>query len=205
MLSDGCLLTILVFLCRFFLKEPYPYRKKAPWEVCRLEKPENPSAAELRQLVDSLYREQFKKLVEKARRSGCSLDYAEDIVQEVFQIAVEKSADLYASENRIGWLVNTLRNRIGQNFRAMQYAQRLKAEMEKLHSDRYEDHLDPKDIYHGLVSDEDLDILVRFYVEGRPIQSIADHYDIKYETCKKRLQRAKARFFLNYKDLIEGI
>ena len=93
-----------------------------------MDKPENPSAAELRQLVDSLYREQFKKLVEKARRSGCSLDYAEDIVQEVFQIAVEKSADLYASENRIGWLVNTLRNRIGQNFRAMQYAQRLKAD-----------------------------------------------------------------------------
>ena len=205
MLSDGSLLAILVFLCRFFLKEPYPYRQKAPWEVCRLEKPENPSAAELQQLVETLYREHFKKLVEKARRSGCSLDYAEDIVQEVFRIAMEKAAELYASENRIGWLVITLHNRIGQNFRAMQYAQRLKAEMVKLHNDRYEDHLDPKDIYHGLVSDEDLDILVRFRVEGRPIQSIADHYGIKYETCKKRLQRAKARFFRNYKDLIEDI
>ena len=170
-----------------------------------MEKPENPSDAELRQLVDSLYREQFKNLVEKARRSGCSQDYAEDIVQEVFQIAVEKAAELYVSENRIGWLVKTLRNRIGQNFRAMQYAQRLKAEMEKLHSDRYENHLDPKDIYHGMISDEDLDILIHFYVEGRPRQSIADHYGIKYETCKKRLQRAKAHFHSAYKNLIEGI
>ena len=170
-----------------------------------MEKPENPSAAELRELVDSLYREHVKKLVEMAQRSGCSPDYAEDIVQEVFQIAMEKAAELYASKNRVGWLVLTLRNRIGQNYRAMQYAQRLKAEMEKLHKDRFEDQLDPKDTYHGLVSDEELDLLIRFYVEGYSIRSIADKDDVKYETCKKRIQRAKAHFYNAYRKLVEGI
>ena len=192
-----------MYLYSIFLKGPLPpYRKIAPLEVCRLEKPENPSAADPCKLVDSLYREHFKKLVEMAQRSGCSPDYAEDIVQEVFQIATEKAAELSASQNPIGWLVKTLRNRIGHNFRAMQYAQRLKAEMERLHHDRYEDQLDPKNLYHGLISDEELDLLIRFYVEGQPIRSIADHDGVSFETCKKRIQRAKAHFYRAYKDLI---
>lgn len=170
-----------------------------------MENPENPSAAELFELVDSLYREYFKKLVEIARRSGCSPDSAEDLVQEVFRIAVEKVAELYASKNRVGWLVLTLRNRIGQNYRAMQYAQRLKAEMERIHTDRYEDQLSPKDTYRGLVSDEELELLIRFYVEGYSIRSIAGQDDVGYEACKKRIQRAKAHFNKAYREHIEDI
>lgn len=168
-----------------------------------MEKAENPSAEELRQLVDSLYRKNAKQLVEKAQRCGCSPDYAEDIVQEVFQVAVVKSADLYASENPVGWLVKTLRNRIGHNYRAMQYAQRLKADMEKHYSDHYEDQPDLKDLYSGLVSDEELTLLIRFYVEGYSIRSLADSLNISFETCKKRIQRAKAHFYQAYKDLME--
>ena len=168
-------------------------------------KKENPSAAELRELVGSLYREHFKKLVERAQRSGCSPDYAEDIVQEVFQTAMVKSAELYASKNRIGWLMLTLRNKIGDNFRAMQYAQRLMADMEKLYTDDYEDQFDPKDLYKGLIGDEELDLLIRFYVEGYSIRFLAENLGISFETCKKRIQRAKNHFYEIYRDQIEDI
>ena len=166
-----------------------------------MEQPENPSAADPCKLVDSLYREQFTKLVELAQRSGCSPDFAEDIVQDVFRIAMEKAAELQASKNHVGWLVKTLRNRIGHNYRAMQYAQRLKAEMEKIHNDRYEDKLAPNDLYRGLISDYELNLLIRFYVEGRSIRSIAEQDKISYENCKKRVQRAKAHFYRAYRDL----
>jgi RNA polymerase sigma factor (sigma-70 family) len=190
-----------MYLYRFFLIEPLTVSKNAPLEVCRLEKPENPSAADPCKLVDSLYREQFTKLVELAQRSGCSPDFAEDIVQDVFRIAMEKAAELQASKNHVGWLVKTLRNRIGHNYRAMQYAQRLKAEMEKIHNDRYEDKLAPNDLYRGLISDYELNLLIRFYVEGRSIRSIAEQDKISYENCKKRVQRAKAHFYRAYRDL----
>lgn len=168
-----------------------------------MEKTENPSAAELRELVDSLYRKYVKKLVERAMRSGCSPDYAEDVVQEVFRAAVVNAEELYASPNRVGWLMRTLRNKIGDNFRAMKYAQRLKEHMEKQSADVYEDPLDPKDLYKGLVSDEELDLLIRFYVRGYPIRVIAESLGISYETCKKRIQRAKAHFYHAYRDQIE--
>ena len=167
-----------------------------------MEKTENPSAEELRELVDSLYRENVKKLVERAQRCGCSPDYAEDIVQEVFRTATIKAADLYASPNRIGWLMRTLRHKIGDNFRAMKCAQRLKEQMEKRNTDTYNDQLDPQILYKGMVSDEELDLIIRFYVKGYSIQAIAESLGIGYETCKKRIQRAKAHFFDAYRDQI---
>ena len=200
---DACS-SIPVFLYRFFLINPTRYVKKSLGEVSRLEKPEKPSAAELRELVDSLYRKYVKKLVERAQRCGCSPDYAEDVVQEVFRAATERAADLYASPNQIGWLMRTLRNKLGDNYRAMKCAQRLKAQMEKKAADAYEDQLSPQALYKGLVSDEELDLLIRFYVGGYPIRDIAANLNISYETCKKRIQRAKAHFYEAFKDQIEN-
>lgn len=195
--------SIPMFLYRFFLKNPAHFTK-TPGEVCRLEKPENPSAAELRELVDSLYRKNVKKLVEKALRCGCSPDYAEDIVQEVFRTATIKAAELYAAPNRMSWLMRTLRNKIGDNYRAMKFAQRLKEHMEKQDTDAYEDQLDPQALYKGLVSDEELDLLIRFYVKGYRVRDIAKSLGVNYETCKKRIQRAKANFYEAYKDQFDN-
>lgn len=87
-----------------------------------MEKDETLSAEARNELVASLYWKHVKQLVEMARRNGCSRDYAEDVVQEVFQVALEKAEDLNASENQMGWLVLTMRNIIGTNYRAMKYA-----------------------------------------------------------------------------------
>ena len=171
-----------------------------------MEKNENPSAEECNELVASLYREHFKYLVEMAKRSGCSSDYAEDIVQDVFQTALEKSADLYASENKVGWLILTLRNRIGHNYRAIKYAQRFMEDIQKVHTGKQEtDFLKPDDLYAGLISDEDLSLLIRFCMDGIPVKTIADELQINVETCKKRIQRAKARFLKAYKKHIGNI
>lgn len=170
-----------------------------------MEKDETLSAEARNELVASLYRKHVKQLVEMARRNGCSRDYAEDVVQEVFQVALEKAEDLNASENQMGWLVLTMRNIIGTNYRAMKYAKRYIEDHEILHPKAYEDQLDPDDLYSGLVSDEELSILIRFCLEATPIKEIADDLGINLEACKKRIQRAKIHFLKEYKKHIDSI
>lgn len=170
-----------------------------------MENKEKPSAEEYNELVASLYREHFTYLVESARRLGCSRDYAEDNVQEVFQVAMEKKEELYACENRIGWLVQTLRNRIGTNYRAMLYAQRYIEHLKIMYNRNNETQLKPEELYAGLISEEDLSLLVQFCCEGVPAKDLADSLHISLETCKKRIQRAKARFIKAYREQIDNI
>ena len=171
-----------------------------------MEKKEKPSAEVCNELVASLYRERFKYLVETAIRSGCSEDYAEDVVQDVFQTALERPTELYNSENKVGWLVLTLRNHIGHNYRAIMYAQRFMEYLQKIHTGKLEaEFLKPDDLYAGLISDEDLSLLIRFCLDGASVKTIADELQINEETCKKRIQRAKARFLKAYKKHIGNI
>ena len=170
-----------------------------------MEKAENPSATEQNELVDSLYREYYTEMVETAQRCGCSLEYAEDIVQEVFQIACVKFAEMNVSESRVGWLFITLRNRIGNNYRAMRYAQNLREQIKTSYAVTHEDHLKLTVLYSGLVSSEELDLLIRFYIDGVSAKQIAEELGINLEKCKKRIQRAKAHFLKEYKEHIENI
>lgn len=170
-----------------------------------MENNETLSAEVRNELVASLYRKHVKQLVEMAKRSGCSKDYAEDVVQEVFQVAIEKAEDLKVSKNQMGWLVLTLRNVIGTNYRAMKYARRYIEENQILHPRAYEDHLEPNTLFTGLVSEEELSILIQFCLNGMPIKEIAKDLGIGVETCKKRIQRAKLHFIKAYKEQIDDI
>lgn len=159
---------------------------------------DTPSAGELKDMLSSLYNNFAAYLVELAQRNGCSPDYAEDLVQDTFTIAMEKIVDLYHSENRRGWLVLTLKNRIGTVYRSMQYAQRLLQNLEQLHRSDYQDGLKPEALYSGLVSEEDLRLLVDFCVNGLSVKMLAARLGISEATCKKRIERARKRFRQEY-------
>ena len=59
-------------------------------------------------------------------------------------------------------------------------------------SEGYRDELDPAIQYRGLVSDEELQLLLRYYLEGRSRKELARELGIDIEACGKRIQRAKA-------------
>ena len=168
-------------------------------------KVDSPNTEELKELLDSLYREHAAFLVELAQVYGCSPDYAEDIVQETFRIAVDKAEAVFLSPNRKGWLIQTMKHRIGHNYRAMQYAQRLQRQLQDLYSGEREDQIKLKTLYAGLVSEEDLSLLIHFYVDSWSVKALAASLHIKEETCKKRIQRAKARFLKAYKEYVEHL
>ena len=88
-----------------------------------------------------------------------------------------------------------LRNVIGHALRRMQYAARIAEQLRTevlTGSEGYRDELDPETLYRGLVSDEDLQLLLRFYLEGRSRKELARELGIDVEACGKRIQRAKA-------------
>ena len=134
------------------------------------------------------------------RRYAWSLGFrgeaVDDWLQETFLVAIRRIDVLKAQENPGAYLVRILRNVIGHELRRMKYAARLAEELragERAEAEGYRDEPDPATLYRGLVSDEDLQLLLRFYLEGWSQKDLARELGIDPEACSKRIQRAKAR------------
>ncbi len=151
-----------------------------------------PLEDEEREYIRALYLDHYQAL----RSYVCNLrfteDAAEDWLQETFLIAMRRIEALRACNNPRAYLMQVLRNVIGYHLRSMKYAADL---VEKLRNgpEEYRDEPDPETLYRGLVSDRDLRLLLRFYLEGRSQKELASELGIDLNTCKKRIQRAKER------------
>ena len=163
---------------------------------------DKPTAEELKALIAELYLAYGSYLTDYAQNSGCNPYVAEDLVQETFTIALQKSLDLYQAASRRGWLIRTLRNLIGNQQRNIRYAQKLLKRLEKQASDSHTDELSPLLLYKGMISEDDLNLLLRYWDYGDSVESIAKDLNLKIEACKKRIQRAKARFKKAYEEQI---
>lgn len=153
-----------------------------------------PTAEEQKDLLESLYTEYFSSLVEYAQCHGCSPDLAEDLVQETFMVALEKTSELYNAPSRKGWLIRTLLYHIGNNRRSTQYAQKLMRMLEQQIKDPNGELLSLETLYHGLIREDDLKLLIGYWVKLESVKDLADERNLSEEACKKRIQRAKARF-----------
>ncbi len=145
-----------------------------------------------REYIRALYLEHYPAL----RSYVCSLrfteDAAEDWLQETFLIAMRRVEALRACRSPRAYLIQILRNVIGYHLRSMKYASELAAKLRE-NPEEYRDEPDPETLYRGLVSDRDLQLLLRFYLEGRSQKELAAELGIDLNTCKKRIQRAKDR------------
>jgi len=126
-------------------------------------------------------------------RLGYRGDAAEDWLQETFLIAIRRIDALLASPEPGAYLLGILRNVIGYHLRSMKYAEGI---AEKLRAGSGEeegsrDELGPETLYRGLVSDEELRLLLDFYLLGRSQRELAEELGIGLNACKKRIQRAK--------------
>lgn len=136
-----------------------------------------------------LYIEYYSYLVRLAR-SFVNQDLAEDLVQETFLIAQKRLNCVTDSINPAGWLVNTLKNVIGNTYqkRHFIYTQLI---LESI-VDKSSEYVHPvNDMYAGLIDEEALSLLVWIYCEGTSYQEAANRLDISLNACKKRIQRAK--------------
>ena len=118
-------------------------------------------------------------------------DAAEDLVQETFLIAQCKLDAVLSSPNPHGWLMNTLKNVIGNYYKQQRFiAQHLIADSYPDSASEYT--FSVNELYAGLVSPEELELLAWVYCENVSRQEAAERLGISPAACRKRLQRAKA-------------
>ena len=157
--------------------------------------------------VQELYYSNSKILLNCAQRMGFRAEVAEDYVQEVFLIAMKRIDVIKNCKNPLAYLIKVLKNVVGYNLRCAQYATRM---IKKLQDQRsnvqvngvYQEELDLETLYHGSINEEELRLLVRFYLEGWTSKEIAADMGINFEACKKRILRAREhlRRFLEESD-----
>ena len=145
-------------------------------------------------LISALYLKYHDNLEKYARRIGYTKEEAEDLVQDTFAVVVQKWETLLESESRQAWIFGILRKCMGHLNRDAQYASRLQEMLEWQLPGVNEDQLDLVTSYRGIVSDEDLELLIQHCANKVSYESLSRKYGISEPACRKRVQRARERF-----------
>ena len=143
--------------------------------------------------IEALYVKQYEMLLTYAMRTLKNDALAEEAVQETFRIACQKADVLYQSENKEGWLLNTLKNVI-LNIERMQFrTNRKMAEFATLLADFPDrnNSIDLDVLYRDIASTEEYILIKERVIEGKSISELALSRGISIAACKKRIQRAK--------------
>ena len=131
------------------------------------------------------------------RLSGSAYD-AEDLTQQTFLIAQEKSAQLKSRDHARGWLLTICRNRFLKDRRRPQVVTMSTAEMtvEEIPESLADDlELDEEKLQIALnaLPDEFRIVVLMFYFEQLSYRDIAEQLDLRIGTVMSRLSRAKGR------------
>ena len=148
-----------------------------------------------REFLHALCLDYYPVLRRYAWNLGFRGEAVEDWLQETFLIAIRRIDVLRNSDNPGPYLTQILRNVIGHQLRSMKYAAQIAEKLRETESaepEGYRDDPDPEILYRGLVSDGELRLLIRFYLEGRSQKELARELGIDVGACNMRLQRAKA-------------
>ncbi len=148
----------------------------------------------VRAAISDAYTKYRARLMDHAEQWGFSQDVSEDLVQETFLAIVENPEKYLNCENRYAWLLAVLRNCMGHAKRSEQYAHRLQEKLEESYAETKDEEHELQMLYQGVISKEDLEILILYYVEERPYAEICARLGLKdLAVCRKRVQRAKER------------
>jgi len=148
-----------------------------------------------REYLHALCLDHYPALRRYVYNLGFRGEAVDDWLQETFLVAIRRVDDLRKSDNPRAFLIRVLRNVIGHQLRSMKYAEQI---AEKLRAEALagreacRDEPDPEILYRGLVSDGELRLLIRFYLEGWSQKDLARELGIDPGACNTRIQRAKA-------------
>ena len=140
---------------------------------------------------ERLYREMYGPLLRTANATIHDLHASEDLVQDTFVVAHSKFEALGNTVDLKSWLYGVLRNKIKHELRArVRFAvMRDKLERDPRVSDPDEGGA-RRDLPGGLTRGE-YELLELIYVDGYNAREVAASLNISYDSCRKRIQRAK--------------
>lgn len=158
---------------------------------------------ERRELIEKLYVDHYGMLFEYAARVMGSRIIAEDLVQDAFCEAVYKAAELSAHVNPVGWLMNTLKNKMRSLKRKANFintdSESCKTELVRIEG-RYglaELHV----IMEQVFSEEEQRLFYLYFVQGYSAKELAGQVGISVNAFKVRMHRLKLRLLEQMKDI----
>ena len=156
---------------------------------------DRPLITEEQEFLQGLYRRHYRALFDYVYRLGVGREAAEDYVQDAFLVAVRHIEDIKNSKNPRKYLNQVLKNVIGYRLRSLRYALDLQKKLQEglalSENNPYSDEQQPKTMYQGIISDEELELLIRFYLDGWSQKDLAKQLGISENACRLRIRRAK--------------
>ena len=138
-----------------------------------------------------LYQTQYDKLIRVAYRMMGDPDSAQDLVQQVFLLALVRQSDISVHPKPEGWLMVALNNLIKNERRKSKNHSQVSLEsVAELHGQELPDtleHILPKEL-----SPEDRKILIWRFERQMDYKEMADRLGITESGCRSRVSRAAA-------------
>lgn len=147
--------------------------------------------------MHTLFLDTYRSLYAYALAALCDPQRAEELVQDVFLLAIEKADMVMRSPNPKGWMFRAVKNQLRHEYRARQRMLKLCCSLEALPE---QNHPAASDAYslelqalQSRFTPEEWDMLQRAYIRQERIAEIAVAHGISYDACRKRLYKLKAR------------
>ena len=161
-------------------------------------------------LIETLFRQYFKKLTLLAYAKVKKWDVSEEIVQDTFHEALIHIDVLRAHPNQVGWLVNTTKYKI------LEYERRRKQMLQRFleigdiadlaaPKDEIEQVIDRTDhtvenLLETTLKPEERYLLKRFIFDQATHKEIAEELHISVSASQKRLERIRKKLQGHYKE-----
>lgn len=144
--------------------------------------------------IAQLYMEMYNNLFEYARCTLPNDSFAEEAVQDTFQIACQKPDAVCESPNPRGWLKNTLKYVICNTLKSQVTAKRILEQYYRFQADTFMQTTDSTDVsvlFHDIAQSEDFLLLQDMFLGGKTYLDLAKELGISVVACRKRIQRAR--------------
>jgi RNA polymerase sigma factor (sigma-70 family) len=150
------------------------------------------------EFLEALYIEMYDKLYRFAYLRLNNHYLAQEITQDVFVLAQKKLDSVRSSSNPQGWLVQALGNTVMHALRTKQIviSRNIPLNEELVgNAQKNEDGYGLK----NFLSEDEWELLNLIYCNGYSIQEASNQLGIEYETCRKRVYRARKKIKDNFK------
>ena len=143
---------------------------------------------------EEFYRANYQKFVGYAFRFLRNWEDAKEVTQDAFLIGLVKIKQFYASENRPGWLKNTIRKR-AQNFNKVKINRAavttfLEDPGLSLAAPDHYNRIDSPSAYCAeLLTDPEFLLIKRVFMEGESYRDTAKEFGLTEGACRKRVER----------------
>lgn len=147
-----------------------------------------------RKRIEEFYLDMYDLLFIYARNALDNESLAEEAIQETFGSVCTKPEALFASPNRKGWIINTLKYTIQNTKHSRNRANVLLTQYLAAHSSNVafsKDRISLEMAYENVAQSEEFQLFREMAVEGRSHLEMAQSRGISVAACKKRVQSAK--------------